>query len=197
MPQTRPNGTKVPINSDGYNLAGDLATMADTTNAVYPANLATRNGLVSPVAGAVVARTDLTGVPLDLYDGGTWQDATPQPLTLYPTGTLYKNATTYQGQTSLNPAQASRTGRRVSLSGIITNNVSISFATNTEYTLATLPAGFAPAKVEAFLLEVGYTMCRLWVVPSDGTLRFNFATAFGPISPGLLFWSLSGLGWNS
>lgn len=196
MPQTRPNGTKVLINSDGYNLAADLATMADTTNVVYPGNLATRNALVSPVAGATVARTDLTGVPLDIYDGGTWQDATPQPLTLYPTGSLYRNATTYQGQTP-NPAQVTRIGRRVSLSGIITNNTSISFATNTEYTLATLPAGFAPAKAEAFLLEVGYTMCRIWVVPSDGTLRFNFATAFGPIASGLLFWSLSGMNWNS
>lgn len=196
MPQTRPNGTKVLINSDGYNLAADLATMADTTNVVYPGNLATRNALVSPVAGATVARTDLTGVPLDIYDGGTWQDATPQPLTLYPTGGLYRNATTYQGQTP-NPAQVTRIGRRVSLSGIITNNTSISFATNTEYTLATLPAGFAPAKAEAFLLEVGYTMCRIWVVPSDGTLRFNFATAFGPIASGLLFWSLSGMNWNS
>lgn len=61
MPQTRPNGTVVPINSDEYNLTPDLATMADSIHVVVPvADKAARDAL-TPFVGLEVLRLDRDG----------------------------------------------------------------------------------------------------------------------------------------
>ncbi|MFE4229120.1 hypothetical protein ACFRJ8_14670 [Arthrobacter sp. NPDC056886] len=58
MPQTRPNGTVVPINSDDYSLTSDLAKMADTTHVAVPvANKAARDALTT-YPGMQVVRLD-------------------------------------------------------------------------------------------------------------------------------------------
>lgn len=73
MPQTLNNGITTPINADAYNLTGDLATMGNTSNVVIPvANQAARDAL-TPYAGMTVSRLDLTGAPLQVYDGTKWQ----------------------------------------------------------------------------------------------------------------------------
>ena len=70
MPQTRPNGTVVPINSDEYNLTADLETMADTTRVVYPvANKAERDAL-TPHLGMQVCRLDRDAW-IQTYTGGS------------------------------------------------------------------------------------------------------------------------------
>jgi hypothetical protein len=74
MPQTLPNGTVVPINSDAYNLTADLATMGNSSNVVYPvANQAARDAL-TPTAGMVVLRLD-TGA-IEAYLTGAWVPVT-------------------------------------------------------------------------------------------------------------------------
>lgn len=74
MPQTLPNGIPVPINSDGYNLTGDLANMGNGTNVIIPvANQAARDALTA-VTGMVVVRLD-TGA-FECYLSGAWVPVT-------------------------------------------------------------------------------------------------------------------------
>jgi len=70
MPQTRPNGTEVPINSDEYNLTQDLATMADSIHVAMPvADKAERDAL-TPYVGMQVVRLDRDGW-IQTYTGTT------------------------------------------------------------------------------------------------------------------------------
>lgn len=72
MPTTRPNGTKVPINADAYNLTADLATTGNSANVVIPvANQAARDALTS-YPGMTVIRLDL-GTVMEIWDGTIWR----------------------------------------------------------------------------------------------------------------------------
>lgn len=72
MTQIRPNGIKVPTNSDAYNLTADLAIMADSINTpVAVANQAARDGLPK-YPGLTVSRLDLPGAPSETWDGNKW-----------------------------------------------------------------------------------------------------------------------------
>jgi hypothetical protein len=90
MSQTRWNKGKTIVNSDAYNLAGDLATLDDTLNVVVPvASQSERDALVPPqgvYAGMAVARTDLPGIPVQTRDGsGNWfTEVTAPPLASSP-----------------------------------------------------------------------------------------------------------------
>jgi hypothetical protein len=95
---------------------------------------------------------------------------------------------------TVNTPSVGRVGRRVFMTGVATNKIALSFSGGTEYTLGTLPAGFAPAVSEYFPMEIGFTICRAYV-RSDGQIRFKFPTAIPSTGAGLLFWSLSGLSW--
>ena len=91
MPQTRWNKIKTIVNSDAYNLSGDMATEADYSNVVVPvASQAERDALVPPqgvYAGMAVARTDLPGVPIQTRDGsGVW--STQQTPKVWANGVL-------------------------------------------------------------------------------------------------------------
>lgn len=77
MPQTRWNKGQTIVNSDAYNLSGDLATLDDTLNVTVPvASDTERNALTPPqgvFAGMRVARTDKPGIPDEVRDsGGVW-----------------------------------------------------------------------------------------------------------------------------
>lgn len=72
MSQTRPNGIVVPLNSDAYNLAPDLATLADGVRVFKCANTAARDAIPTPAAGDIAIRNDLAGV-IEVYDGAAWQ----------------------------------------------------------------------------------------------------------------------------
>lgn len=77
MPQTRWTKGQTIVNSDAYNLAGDLATQVDTLNVVVPVASDTEEaGLTPPqgkYAGMLDVRTDLAGLPLKVYDGSAWK----------------------------------------------------------------------------------------------------------------------------
>jgi hypothetical protein len=70
MPQTRPNGTIVPINSDEYNITADLSDMADSIRVITSvASLAERDALTTFV-GVQVCRLDRDGW-IQTYTGAT------------------------------------------------------------------------------------------------------------------------------
>jgi len=62
--------------ADGWSLTPNIGTALDSANVIVPvATKAERDGLTPPLgkyAGMVAARTDLSGVPLDVYDGSRW-----------------------------------------------------------------------------------------------------------------------------
>jgi len=70
MPQTRPNGVTVPINSDEYNPTLALETMADSIRVLRPvADKAARDAL-TPFVGMQVSRLDRDGW-IQTYTGQT------------------------------------------------------------------------------------------------------------------------------
>lgn len=84
MPQTRANGITVPVNADAYNLAGDLATMADTANVItVVANSSARDALTK-WEGRQVWRIDTAQI--ESVVGGVWRDGTREYAPLSPTG---------------------------------------------------------------------------------------------------------------
>ena len=73
--QTLPNGVEVPTNSDAYNLTDDLAASFMDANLVVPvASAAARDTYKAARPGlvSIVCRTDLAGLPLEIWDGTTW-----------------------------------------------------------------------------------------------------------------------------
>lgn len=74
--QTLANGVDVPTNSDPYNLTDDLAAAFMDANTVVPvADAAARDAYRDSRPGkvSIVVRTDITGLPLEIWDGTTWQ----------------------------------------------------------------------------------------------------------------------------
>jgi hypothetical protein len=71
MPQTQANKITTPVNSDAYNLAADLATMANTTNAVIRVNSQSERDGLTKVAGLTITRADLSGL-IEVCDGTAW-----------------------------------------------------------------------------------------------------------------------------
>jgi hypothetical protein len=79
--QTLQNGIEVPTNSDTYKLTQDLANMGVKANVVIPvASKEVRDALTAKYPGMVVSRTDITGAPLERWDGAKWS-ATDVPWT--------------------------------------------------------------------------------------------------------------------
>jgi hypothetical protein len=80
MPQTRPNGGQVPVNSDPYNLTADMATQTDTLNVIAPVpsdaaeTALIASGLLFP--GYAIVRTDLASLPIFLWDGAGFEQKT-------------------------------------------------------------------------------------------------------------------------
>lgn len=71
--QTLPNGIEVPTNSDTYKLTEDLANMGDTANVITKfISKTARDAFPSPEAGDVGVRTDVVGLPLEIFDGVDW-----------------------------------------------------------------------------------------------------------------------------
>lgn len=91
---------------------------------------------------------------------------------------------------------AYREGRRVHLSGVASNSATVEFTGGIEYSLALIPAGLRPAKVEYFTIEAAFTICRVWVRP-DGHVYFMFPVRVGPLTPRNWRFSLSGISYAS
>lgn len=78
--QTLYNGVEVFTNGDSYNLADDVAHAFSTANVLIAvSSLAQRNGLaaIAPDGilppGTTVVRKDITGFPLETWDGVVWR----------------------------------------------------------------------------------------------------------------------------
>lgn len=73
MTQTLQNGIDVPTNSDPYSLTDDLAAAFLKANVVIPvAGSTQRDNLTGKFSGMVVCRLDVTGLPLEIWDGTIW-----------------------------------------------------------------------------------------------------------------------------
>jgi hypothetical protein len=196
MPQTRPNKTTVPINSDGYNLTADLATMADSLNLPIKVVSQTERDALTKSNGGLVVRTDLAGAPLNRCDGTNWYgpgSITPATLTL-SSGYVAK------GSGFATPG-VYREGGRVWLVGAATTNVTLTATAGIIYTIATLPAGFAPASGAAVNLPimirasttnmpVGYVQ-----VDSTGAVTYSLATTISGLASGALFFGFDHISW--
>jgi hypothetical protein len=73
------NKIQTPTNPDSFtNLTTDLGTLGAGANVVvYVASQAERDALAPPggkYAGMMVARTDIAGVPYEVYDGTAWKE---------------------------------------------------------------------------------------------------------------------------
>lgn len=152
MPQTRPTKVTVPVNSDAYNLAGDLATMADSIKVTIPvASQAERDGLAAQFPGGVlpnptyVARNDLTDSPVEQWNGTAWRRVTEESVAWASMGAW----TTPDGYIS----------RRWNGSKWLVRCIGhFVLSTNSPFTLATglsaigspVPAGWKPAPANAY-----------------------------------------------
>lgn len=86
MSQTRPNKITVPINSDGYNLAPDLATMADSVNTPILVASTTERDALTKYVGMAVVRTDRGG-NIQTWDGAAWNSPAGTSTALNPNDT--------------------------------------------------------------------------------------------------------------
>jgi hypothetical protein len=91
MSQTLDNGTVVPINSDAYNLAADLATMGGTSKGVTPVASSTARNALTTYSGRTVRRTDLNPQVLQSYNGSAWDAGPGQIEWTYPLATVGQN----------------------------------------------------------------------------------------------------------
>lgn len=71
MPQTRDNGTVVPVNSDPYNPTDDLADMADSLFVITPVSSDAQRDALLKFVGRTVRRLDKSG-SLEFWDGTQW-----------------------------------------------------------------------------------------------------------------------------
>ena len=72
--QTLPNGVDTPTNSDPYNLTDDLAAAFMSASTVVPVASPTARDAYRdsrPGKVSIVCRTDLTGLPLEIWDGSS------------------------------------------------------------------------------------------------------------------------------
>lgn len=191
--QTLPNGVEVPTNSDPYNLTDDLANaFNDVPGAIRVSSQAQRDA-IPKVTGLRVQRMDLDGHPDDIWNGSAWLPLAPVVLTPIP---AYRQAGTWFTD-AIRDASVSRSGRRVSLSGALANDVPVNYNANQAYTLATFPVAYAPkVSSEFFTSLVNAYQCNMWVTPS-GQIKISFLVTVPSQVVGSMVFPLSGMGWNS
>ena len=66
------NGIEVPTNSDTYNLTADLAKMGRTANVIIPTHSQAERDALTKTIGMAVTRLDITGAPIQIWDGTNW-----------------------------------------------------------------------------------------------------------------------------
>lgn len=105
MPQTRATKITVPVNADAYNLAPDLATMADSANVVIPVASQAERDALTKKNGLLVVRTDLFGLPIERCDGTNWWNTQHSEWTFSASG--IPSATVWGTNTLTNDAATS------------------------------------------------------------------------------------------
>ncbi len=140
MAQTRPNGVIVPINSDGYNLAPDLATMGDSSNLVVICpSLAARDALTL-YPGRTVWRQDLNVI--QVYNGAIWSSVALGDTGWLTTGLTYGNGFTPLSGGGYNGVQYRLMGGICYVGGALNN--ALTWTGGQAY--FALPAGYRPTQ---------------------------------------------------
>ena len=148
------NKAKTPAGSDGWNLTTDVGAALDSANVIVPvATQAERDGLTPPItgkyAGMVVARTDIAGIPLEVWDGAAWNRqpvVTTSPITndgnWVITGGLTRTVAT--GLTQVTAAfQMKRTAAAITI-----------LTTDSTVIIGAIPSGFRPTNNSSVVVSV-------------------------------------------
>lgn len=182
MPEVLFNNSKVPLQTDMWNLIPDIKTMGESINAPIPvANKAARNALTGPGGGAVpdgtmVVRLDLYG-SMDVKIAGGWLEG----------DTGWVNITPLSGFTGADGLGVRRIGSLVTFRGTLVASVAFPSATP-GVEVFTIPVGFRPsaytriggvsfggatARTFAATITTAGVMNVGAVGPSDTSVRFN------------------------
>lgn len=173
------------------------APFTATAGAPIPVRTVAERDALLKFEGAQALRLDAPGRTVDVVVGGVWSSGgeAKQPIRLV--------ASNYQADPPRDgdalpqePPSVYRSGRRVHLSGVASNKITISFAGGTEYILGYLDEGYRPAKVEYFVIEVAFVLCRVWVRP-DGEIRFMFGSAISNLPAPIGRFTLSGISFDA
>lgn len=177
------NGVQVPTNGDAYNVTGDMATAFSTANVIVKvSNDAARDALTKS-DGLTVRRLDVTGRPLEVWDGSGWTrspvlvSAPPTPDGLWTiTGGYLRSVVNGLAQVTAT-LQLVRTG-----SSILINT------TDTTLTSSIVPAGFRPSANAFFAGSVNtnlgvYNSTPQLVINTGGVL-VGRSTSGGSVSLG-------------
>lgn len=137
---TRWNKTKTPAGGDGWNLTPNIGTALDTANLIVPVASQTERDALNPptgqYAGMVVSRTDISGAPLERFDGTKWS-VSDVPWTNVPLAQAF----TYWTNAGWNGMQYAVRNGWV----IVNGAVSRSTAWATDTTCGVIPAAYKPA----------------------------------------------------
>jgi hypothetical protein len=176
MTQTRPNKAIVPINSDAYNLTGDLANMADSlTVTITVASQAERDALPTQ-PGLNVYRSDIDTI--ERWTGSAWvgsirhAEFTGSAITTIANGGITFGTMTVDAASTFNGAFATGgTGGQITLNASGVYLFSVFF----------LPAA-NPSNTNLFIQTGGTTVAATvggWYGSQQTTLTASFYAAAG------------------
>jgi len=181
--QTLENGVQVFTNGDTYNLAGDIATAFSTANVIVKVSTDAARDALTKYDGLTVRRLDVTGRPLEVWDGSGWTrspvlvSAPPTPDGLWTiTGGYLRSVVNGLAQVTAT-LQLVRTG-----SSILINTA------DTTLTSSIVPVGFRPSANAFFAGSVNtntgvYNSTPQLVVNTAGVL-VGRSTSGGSVSLG-------------
>lgn len=83
MPQQLENKIIVPINPDSFQPTQQLAEMGNSTNPIIPVLTRAERDALTKHPGLTVSRLDMPGVPLQIWDGDSWEHQGRNKKTLF------------------------------------------------------------------------------------------------------------------
>lgn len=198
MPQTRPNGTTTPINSDAYNLTTDLAAMADSGNVNTVCTSQAQRDALTLFPGYTVVRQDLPGAPIQVWDGAKWNGSYAVTVAALTPNSLY----TPRGLGFINPS-VYRLDGRIYLQGVYKNVGTLTVVPGNSYQVATLPNGFAPSLASRypFIWDYGNGgpsgpfISGFFQINSNGSINYNLLGTSSNTPAGYAVMSLDGVSW--
>lgn len=120
-----------------------------------------------------------------------WIPDTNEKQTPFSFTGIYTNA-----NSTFEPVKAVEQGGRVQLEGMVSNNTFAQFVAATVYTLGSIPAALAPAKIQVFAATWGGTgLASIYVNPS-GTVTYQVSTSASNVPVGGFLLSLAGISWR-
>ncbi len=161
---------------------------------ISAADLAT----LTPYPGMAISRIDLTGSPIQTWDGTKWNG--PYAVTI---GTPTPNALYANRSLGLVAAGVYKLNGRTYLQGTYKNVGSITAGPGTAYPLCTLPAGYAPSLAARYPVIWDYGnggsggpwISAIIQVNTDGTVTYNLLGSTGSIAAGNAVMGLDGISW--